>query len=450
MSSSPSSAEVRPDSPPAPPASAADAAQPSTRISAREHFRKNRRQPELDALRGLLLFWMTLTHLPTPVSAWANQPFGFVSAAEGFVFLSALLTGKIYASQAAAGFSTLRAGLWPRALRVYAYHLLLIAFAFTIGSLLAPTLHRPMLHNLLSFYFAHPVAAAVSSIFLIYCPPLLDILPMYVLFLLITPLLFVAARRFSWSLVLSISALIWLAAQFGFRVYFYAAISRLIGHHIPVGEMGAFDLFAWQFLWCAGIWLGTIIARPSANSASAPASAPVSPSASATAPTTRSFPTAVTVLATVIVVACACLRRSWPTPIFWTGSLAILQDKWRFAPLRILDFTAIGIVLWRFRPAIKRVLNLPPLPAVGMSSLQVFSAHVVFVFCALALITQGSSELLHGWLAAAVIAVTLTGMLLTGILASANKLRTPKPPPPQPSPDLSRDKPPRPPAPSPI
>ncbi len=186
-------------------------------------------------------------------------------------------------------------------------------------------------------------------------------------------------------------------------------------------------------------------------SASAPVShsAPVSPSAPVSASAPRSFPTAVTLLAAVIVLACACLRRSFPTAIFWTGSLAILQDKWRFAPLRILDFAAIGIVLWRFRPAIKRVLNLPPLPAVGMSSLQVFSAHVVFVFCALALITQGSEELLHGWLAAAVIAVTLTGMLLTGILASAHKLRTPKPPPPQLSPDRG-DKPRRPPAPSPI
>jgi hypothetical protein len=48
---------------------------------------------ELDALRGLMLMWITLTHLPTVLSAYVNQAFGFVSAAEGFTFLSALFTG---------------------------------------------------------------------------------------------------------------------------------------------------------------------------------------------------------------------------------------------------------------------------------------------------------------------------------------------------------------------
>ena len=50
-------------------------------------FPKLPRKPELDALRGLFLVWMTLTHLPTKFSDLVNQPFGFVSSAEGFVFL---------------------------------------------------------------------------------------------------------------------------------------------------------------------------------------------------------------------------------------------------------------------------------------------------------------------------------------------------------------------------
>jgi uncharacterized membrane protein len=36
---------------------------------------------ELDALRGLMLVLMTLTHLPTRFSDPAGQPFGWVSAA---------------------------------------------------------------------------------------------------------------------------------------------------------------------------------------------------------------------------------------------------------------------------------------------------------------------------------------------------------------------------------
>ena len=48
------------------------------------------RRAELDALRGLLLVLMTITHLPTRYSVYSSQIFGFVSAAEGFVFLSGI------------------------------------------------------------------------------------------------------------------------------------------------------------------------------------------------------------------------------------------------------------------------------------------------------------------------------------------------------------------------
>ena len=60
------------------------------------HLPKLERRPELDALRGLFLVWMTITHLPTRFSDFVNQPLGFVSSAEGFVFISALLIGRLY------------------------------------------------------------------------------------------------------------------------------------------------------------------------------------------------------------------------------------------------------------------------------------------------------------------------------------------------------------------
>ena len=57
------------------------------------------RLPELDALRGLFLVWMTLVHMPTQVSSLVNSPFGYFSSASGFVFISALLgTGDAFNS----------------------------------------------------------------------------------------------------------------------------------------------------------------------------------------------------------------------------------------------------------------------------------------------------------------------------------------------------------------
>ena len=146
-------------------------------------FPKLQRKPELDALRGLFLVWMTLTHLPTRFSDLVNQPFGFVSSAEGFVFLSALLVARLYIHQAVQDEAGLRIKLWRRALKIYGYHLLMLTLAFTVAAGLAVTTHRTAIYNLLNFYIAHPLVAVVGSLLLLYCPPLLDILPMYVIFL---------------------------------------------------------------------------------------------------------------------------------------------------------------------------------------------------------------------------------------------------------------------------
>jgi hypothetical protein len=45
----------------------------SSRTSA---ARPSGRLLELDALRGLMLVWITLTHLPTSLRKYVNQPFG--------------------------------------------------------------------------------------------------------------------------------------------------------------------------------------------------------------------------------------------------------------------------------------------------------------------------------------------------------------------------------------
>ena len=109
---------------------------------------------ELDALRGLMLVWIALTHLPTNLSKYVNQPFGYVGATEGFIFLSALFTGFIYfrLSQREGVLEMCRR-LWMRAGRLYCYHLSLLLVAFVVGAPIAARSYRPALHNLLDFYF---------------------------------------------------------------------------------------------------------------------------------------------------------------------------------------------------------------------------------------------------------------------------------------------------------
>ena len=167
------------------------------------------RRHDLDALRGILLVLMTVTHLPTRLSAYSNELLGFVAAAEGFVFLSACIAGSSYLPQLLEhGAQHVRSRLWTRALKLYGYHLALLLFAFTIAAAFAALSGRPALRNLLSFYFDSPAVAIVGGPLLLYQPPLFDILPMYIIFLAFTPLLLEVVSKRGWRGVLSASVLV--------------------------------------------------------------------------------------------------------------------------------------------------------------------------------------------------------------------------------------------------
>src|SRR5256714_12315088 len=216
------------------------------------------RRLEIDAVRGLMLVWMALTHLPTFLPTYTNQPFGFVSASEGFIFLSALFTGRIYFRLAVHdGYPAMRRKLWMRTLRLYGYHVLLLAFAFLVAVPIAAHGNRPGLHNLLDFYFAAgPKQSIIEALLLIYRPPLLDILPMYILFLLFTPVVLILARRIGWTPLLAGGGTLWFLAHLGLRQAGYDFVNCVLGVRIPLNEMGSFDVWAWQFLWLVGLWLG--------------------------------------------------------------------------------------------------------------------------------------------------------------------------------------------------
>lgn len=80
------------------------------------------------------------------------------------------------------------------------YHAVLLAFAFFVAVPIAARGNRAQLHNLLDYHFAGGPKRAISEAFLlIYRPPLLDILPIYILFLLITLLALTISRRVGWS-----------------------------------------------------------------------------------------------------------------------------------------------------------------------------------------------------------------------------------------------------------
>lgn len=363
---------------------------------------KPERKPELDALRGLFLVWMALTHLPTRFSDYLNQPFGYVSSAEGFVFLSALLVSRIYTGQAAVDGQKVREKLWKRAFQIYKYHLLLLTFAFTVAAGLATVTHRVALQNLLDFYLAHPVVAILGSVLLVYCPPLLDILPMYVMFLFLTPLVLSAALRVGWRWLLTLSGAIWIAAQFGLRQSVHAGVVSLTHLKVPISETGAFDLFGWQLIWMFGLWLGAC---------SAEKKNPL-----------RLVPGWTTGISAAICSFFIAVRHNWLGTQLTQQALGMALDKWRIGPLRLVNLIAFTILFYWLRKAVVKIVSIEPFLTLGKASLEVFCAHVVFVFAGLALLYQDMTQL-HGITAAAILVITILGMILVAIRETRKRLQ---------------------------
>lgn len=360
------------------------------------HLPKLERRPELDALRGLFLVWMTLTHLPTRFADFVNQPIGFVSSAEGFVFISALLVGRLYMRKFVQDPTNVRAKLWKRSLKIYGYHLLMLAFAFTVLAAVAVHTHKAALMNLLDFYLAHPLVAIVGSVLLLYCPPLLDILPMYVTFLFFTPLLLSLAVRFGWRRILPISGVVWLLAQFGLRDVVHGWIVHITHLHIPLQETGAFNLFAWQGLWAVGLWVGA-----------------------KTAMEAEPFKRVPGWLAGTAAAACVFfigIRYGWLGPHLTTQALGLKLDKWQIGPLRVLNLVAFSIVCYWLRKYALKVVAIEPFLTLGKASLRVFCAHIFFVFAGLALLygdfNADGLDQLHGLPAILLLAVTFTALIL--------------------------------------
>ena len=326
---------------------------------------------------------MTLTHLPTRISPYSNQVVGYVSAAEGFILLAAILVGRIY--QQAPPEKLVR-----RVWRIYRYHLALLGFAFSVCAAAAIYLHRIPLQNLLDFYLAHPFQALIAAPALLYNPPLLDILPMYIVFMLATPVLLRAGERWGWRWVLPASGAIWLLAQFHLREWLYAAAAHF-GFPIPLRETGAFDLFGWQFLWTAGVFLGSAQAAAIFSKVRVPRWALWASAA--------------------IVAVMFLLRHTDFAALAGPAVFDALVNKWRLGVFRLIDAAALGLLLIKFGAPLARSRLGLRLAVLGRSSLEVFSAHVLFCLICLGLAT-GTEPHFGPWQDAIVIAVTITGLFL--------------------------------------
>ncbi len=313
------------------------------------------RDMRIDALRGLLLIIMAGVHVPTLLSQWFQEPFGFTSDAEGFVFLSAVLAGRVYGGvYQRTDWKTMARRACARAKQVYFIHLALVLAAVLAAWGLADRF-APLANHFHDFLL-HPWASLALVPLLLHQPPLFDILPLYVRMLGLTPWVLLAARRWGWRRVLTVSALGWVVAQFQLSQYFVGDPSRLL----PV-SLGSFHFLAWQFLWVGGLALGdAMLRRPVIRQEQ------------------RAY--AVAVAGAVVVMGLLCRHAIGPESLF-PAAASQWMDKWSLGPIRLLNFVAWVVLLLAWNPRVPRPL-LVPMALLGRNSLAVFAFHLPLVIAA--------------------------------------------------------------------
>ena len=202
----------------------------------------------VDALRGLCFVLMTADHLPANLlwrfSNSTYGPFGFFTAASGFVFLAGLVAGMVYDRHwQHYGRKAMMRRVWRRICTLYLTHL---ALFFTLWLLVVWQVPGSSTWHL-TFFRAHPWKAVWLSVLLLHEPGLLGLLPMYCLFLGCTPLLLGALRRGHVWWLLGGSGVLWVVA---------GLVIRLPAD--PEGiRFGLFNPLSYQLLFIGGLTFGT-------------------------------------------------------------------------------------------------------------------------------------------------------------------------------------------------
>lgn len=333
------------------------------------------RKWDLDALRGLMLVLMALTHLPTRFSVPSGQPFGHVSAAEGFVLLSAFMAGMIYTQRKQReGDAVMRQAFFKRALKIYRCHAALLLFLFTVIAAIGVQTGREAVLNMLVFYLEKPVTAIVASLLLVHNPPLLDILPMYIGFMALSPVLLLHGLNRGWLGIMAGSVALWLACQFDAGLAVYNALAQAFRIQVPVEYTGSFAWLGWQFLWVLGLWMGSRAATPGT-------------------PPER-FPLWLVASAAAVAMGCLVWRHVvGQVPFPGNPALNLMFDKWHLGPLRVINLFALLTLTLHFSPLLRERLPRPHvLETLGCAALPVFCAHLVLALLALAIVGESRPE----------------------------------------------------------
>ena len=323
------------------------------------------RDLRLDACRGLSLWFVLIDHIPDNALTWLTlRNYGFSDTTEVFVFISGYTCMLAYGG-------TLRELGWPatlaRALRrsfeIYAaFLLLLIAYVDLVWAVGGDS--RALDATNTGLVFRNPGAAMLHATILQYAPVNTDILPTFVLLHLgFAGLLWLMTR--GTAVALALSLLLYLMVQlFSWQLPAW-----------PSGEM-YFNPLAWQLLFVFGAWYahqGRVRLRRIVQSRAA------------------------LVLALLYLAFSLAVTLSWQIKLLegWLpdalAKLIYPIDKSHLAPVRLLHFLALALVVARLLPPDMRGRIKPWTTAMircGENSLPIYCLSVLLSFIAFVILTR--------------------------------------------------------------
>ncbi|KKB08301.1 hypothetical protein VE26_13710 [Devosia chinhatensis] len=204
--------------------------------------------------RGLALVMIFINHVPgTIYETLTNRNFGFSDSAEAFVFMSGMAAGLAY-SGAFRGGSLWSAimRIWARARQLYLVHITITMLCLAIFAAAALWFDMPvvLLKNNVEPVIRYPLQSLIGIPLLTHQLGYLNILPLYTVLLLATPLFILVGLRRPW-LALALSVALWvLAGQF-----------RLNLPNFPNAGGWFFNPFSWQVLFVIGLLSGMAMKR---------------------------------------------------------------------------------------------------------------------------------------------------------------------------------------------
>jgi hypothetical protein len=198
------------------------------------------RYKSIDVLRGLMMVILTIDHVGGWFAKFTNQSLGFVSALEGFIFLSGLLFGIVYSKYLETSKDLLYKKTFKRAILIYKYSIINIIFFIIIYALKEYLKHSPISIQLF-------LKQIIMGVLYIYQPGIADILPTYVILILLSPIALIALKQNRLVPLLIGSFLIWVVGQFNIPFQ----------NWLPVGnKLGFPSVLSYQFLFTIGIIFG--------------------------------------------------------------------------------------------------------------------------------------------------------------------------------------------------